>query len=411
MILEVHLIQSFAPSCLNRDDTNTPKSCLFGGFRRARISSQCLKRAMRLHMRDVLGMPTGTRTRLLSRHIGDLLMREYGRDREAAESRARLALQGAGFAHAADAPERTNVGLYLSEDEIRYLANAIHSDWDELTPHETGADSNGTTDADTAPGRAGESAEALDAGREARAASPSAEPRRRGRPPKRSMNGAMPAAVKGAIDAIGPSVAVADIALFGRMVAQNAHMEVDAAAQVAHAISTHEVDTEMDFFTAVDDLHSGTDRGVGMMGVMEFQSACFYRYATLHRDQLLRNLGLDADLARRTMASYVRAAIEAIPSGRQHGCAALNLPEYVQVSITSGMPRSLANAFERPVRPGNATGPISELSIRRLEEYQAQLDAMYGRPDPGTRRRSATLPSHSDGDVASLLNWVEQWAA
>jgi CRISPR system Cascade subunit CasC len=406
MILEVHLIQSFAPSCLNRDDTNTPKSCVFGGFRRARISSQCLKRAMRLHMRDVVGLPSGTRTRLLSRHLGELLTLRYGRDREAAEIRARQALQVAGFAPASDAPERTNVGLYLSDDEIHQLAEAIHTDWDELTPRE--ADANGTSrESRVAPRE--EAQQSTLTTHDSRLTTREHEPRRRGRPPKRMMNGDMPAGLKGAFGTIGRSVAVADIALFGRMVAQNAQMEVNAAAQVAHAISTHEVDTEMDFFTAVDDLQSGLDRGVGMMGVLEFQSACFYRYATLHCEQLVRNLGGDADLARRTFVSFVRAAIEAIPSGRQHGCAALNLPEYVQVCLTSGMPRSLANAFERPIRPGPATCAISELSIRRLEEYQQQLDAMYGAPERHARRRSATLAQYSDGDVASLLEWVERW--
>jgi CRISPR system Cascade subunit CasC len=213
--------------------------------------------------------------------------------------------------------------------------------------------------------------------------------------------------IKRAITAIGRTVTAADIALFGRMVAQVAHMEVDAAAQVAHALSTHAVDVEMDFFTAVDDLQSHDERGAGMMGVMEFQSACFYRYALVHREQLIQNLGRNGKAANQTLTGFVRAAIEAIPSGRQNGSAALNPPDYVQVSIGEGMPRSLANAFECPIRANNGSTSVTALSIERLEEYQNRLDAMYGDPAPDSRRRSATLAAHSDGNVASLLAWVE----
>lgn len=281
MNIELHLIQNFAPSCLNRDDTNTPKSCIFGGYRRARVSSQCLKRAMRLYMRDALDVPTGVRTRLLARKVAELLAERYDQDRGQAEELARLALRSAGFGLASEAPERTNVGLYLSSDEISLLADAVQADWDELA-RQQGAAGDASAEENSGAG-----------GRRARAA-------RRGGAGEAAPN------VRRAVDAIGGTVAAADIALFGRMVAENTHMEVDAACQVAHALSTHEVETEMDFFTAVDDLQPEAEPGAGMMGIVEYNSACFYRYALIHRPQLIHNLRGDAALADRGIVAFVR---------------------------------------------------------------------------------------------------------
>jgi CRISPR system Cascade subunit CasC len=382
MNIELHLIQNFAPSCLNRDDTNTPKSCMFGGYRRARVSSQCLKRAMRLHMRDALALPTGVRTRLLARKIGELLAERYDQPASVAEELARLALRSAGFGMATDAKERTNVGLYLSSDEISLLADAVQADWDELERHRAPAEEAPTEENGGAA-----------AGRRGRGA-------RRGGTAIEAPN------AQRAVQAIGRTVSAADIALFGRMVAENTHMEVDAAAQVAHALSTHEAEPEMDFFTAVDDLQPEAEPGAGMMGIVEYNSACFYRYALINRPQLVRNLQGDAALADRGIVAFARAALDAIPSGRQNSCAAHNPPDYVEVRVGNGLPRSLANAFEQPVRPNGSAESLVEQSVDRLTAYAAKLERMYGPAAGSVRRRSSTVERHNDGDVPSLLDWL-----
>lgn len=383
MNIELHLIQNFAPSCLNRDDTNTPKSCMFGGYRRARVSSQCLKRAMRLHLRDAQALPTGVRTRLLARKIGELLAERYDQETGLAESLARTALQAAGFGLASEAPERTNVGLYLSSDEISLLADAVQADWAELerqqqTARDTPAEENG----------GGSSA-------------------RRTRAQRRAAGSDNLPNVKRAVEAIGGTVSAADIAMFGRMVAENTHMEVDAACQVAHAISTHEVEPEMDFFTAVDDLQPEAEPGAGMMGIIEYSSACFYRYALINRPQLIHNLRGDTALADRGIVGFVKASLEAIPTGRQNSCAAHNPPDYVHLRVSNGLPRSLANAFEQPVRANGAAASLVEQSVKKLTGYQEDLERMYGRGEREQHRRSSTLIDHSDGDVSALLDWLE----
>jgi CRISPR system Cascade subunit CasC len=353
---------------------------MFGGYRRARVSSQCLKRSMRLHMRDALQLPTGVRTRLLAGKIADLVAERYGQDRDQAEARARQALQAAGFGLASEAQERTNVGLYLTNEEISLLADAVQADWDGLERQQATADASTEENGSSASGR-------------------------RGRATRRPASDGAPN-VRRAVEAIGRTVSAADIALFGRMVAENTHMEVDAACQVAHAISTHEVESEMDFFTAVDDLQPQAEPGAGMMGIMEYNSACFYRYALIQRPQLLHNLQGDAPLTDRSIVAFVKAALNAIPTGRQNSCAAHNPPDYAQVRVGSGLPRSLANAFEQPIRPNGGNESLVTQSIRKLTGYQQSLEWMYGREEL-QQRRSSTVAEYSDTDIPTLLGWLQ----
>lgn len=166
------------------------------------------------------------------------------------------------------------------------------------------------------------------------------------------------------------------------MLAENTALNIDAACQVAHAISTHRVSMEMDFYTAVDDLQArggivteegDEELGAGMMGFTSFNSACFYRYARIDWGQLVKNLGGNADLAQRTVEGFLRAAIDAIPSGKQNGFGAQN-PTSLAMTVVreDGKSWNLANAFERPVRPGRETGLI-EPSIQALDTFWGNL--------------------------------------
>ena len=148
---------------------------------------------------------------------------------------------------------------------------------------------------------------------------------------------------------------------------------VDGACQVSHAISTNKISMEFDFFTAVDDLETGA----GMLGTVEFNSACFYRYANVDVGQLKENLRGDEELAHKTIAAFIRAAVTAVPSGKQNSMAAQNPPSFVFVVARDAGLWSLANAFVKPVRPTQG-GDLIENSIEALDEYWGQLAAMYG---------------------------------
>jgi len=177
----------------------------------------------------------------------------------------------------------------------------------------------------------------------------------------------------------------ADLAMFGRMLADIPSVNIDAACQMAHAISVNEAAMEMDFYTAVDDLAPAEETGAGMMGVVEFNSSCFYRYATIDWRQLVANLGGDVELARAALGAFTQGFTMAIPSGKQNSMAAHNPPSYIRVHVRdSGAPWNLANAFLSPVRPGQRDDAgLDARAEQRLEEYFERLVSVYG--DDGFR--------------------------
>lgn len=346
MILELHIIQNFAPSNLNRDDANAPKDCEFGGYRRARISSQCIKRSVRRHLSfsksvKEAGGEVGVRTKRLKNRLVEILMGDHGRPADDSDKVAAAMIDLLGF-KLSDA-EKTEYLLYLGEGEVAELAKIALSAWDALKELEIGKE--------------------------------------------KKKKDAVPESLKQAQDALKSVVAksrketrsyAADIALFGRMVADNKNMNVDAACQVAHALSTHKVEMEMDYFTAVDDLLPGEDSGSDMIGVVEFNSSCFYRYSLIDLNKLRENLGLNNDLLAAVVKGYIEASVKAVPTGKQNSMAAQNPAGYVRVLVREdGFPWSLANAFQKPVFPARGTS-VEEASIAALEEYLGRLKAVYG---------------------------------
>jgi len=178
-----------------------------------------------------------------------------------------------------------------------------------------------------------------------------------------------------------------DIALFGRMVADLPDINVDAASQVAHAISTHKVIMDFDFYTAVEDLPLEEETGAAMMGTVEFNSACFYRYSNVNVDELNKNLDYDEDLSRKTIKAFLRASVAAIPTGKQNSFAALNPPDFVLVIVREdASPVSLANAFEKPVTIRSNKGLVEE-SIKALDNYWIRFTSAYG--DNGIKTKTA----------------------
>jgi CRISPR system Cascade subunit CasC len=345
MKIEVHLLQNFAPSCLNRDDTNTPKDCEFGGVRRARISSQCFKRAMRLHFRENQSVPVGERTKMLKKALSGHLS-----DLDAGKIPGALDTFISTYYSKMDskAPDSTAVLLFLSQPEIEESAACVRAEWEKLEPI-------GAAEAQIQ--------QIIESGVKAEAA------RKQVKVPEYKLNKEIQKRLENA--ALSP-----DIALFGRMIAEQTAMKVEAACQVAQAISTHRADLETDFYSAADDLQ--TDRpDAGMLGVTGFNSACFYRYALLDFDALQKNLAGDETAARQAVDAFLRASVEAIPTGKQNSMAAQNPPSFgLFVVRDKGMPLSLANAFVAPV--DGANGDLVGASIEQLDKFWGKLGEVYG---------------------------------
>lgn len=343
--LEFHVIQNFAPSNLNRDDTGAPKDALFGGYRRARVSSQCQKRAMREYVSVNELLPAqnqGVRTKQLK----DLILAKLaGRDQREAGIRIEAVLAAAGLILKDGATEYL---LFLGEGEITALADLIERDWDVL-----GVASSSST------GTQSSKESAKKAKKEAKAGmSPELQ-----RQAKAIFNGAK----------------AVDVALFGRMLADLPEVNQDAACQVAHAISTHEVDREFDYFTAVDEV-AHESAGAGMIGQVEFNSATLYRYAVLDVGKLLSNLQGDRELMLAAVHAYTQAMVRAIPTGKQNSFAAHNAPEFVGICLRHGTPLNLANAFQKPVSARRGDESLTALSVAALAQYEARQSVAYGDP-------------------------------
>ena len=210
----------------------------------------------------------------------------------------------------------------------------------------------------------------------------------------------------------------ADIALFGRMVTSDCFCDVDAAMQVAHAISTHAVSRESDYFTAVDDLLKDGEVGAGMMGDVDFNSCCYYEYAALDLDQLqenLRNTPECDELVRRLVPTLLRTMIMTNPSGKQNTFAGQVFPSLIMIECKENkLPLSYVNAFEKPVSGFGGRGIVEE-SVRKLAEHVQVMDAAYQLP---VRHRAWLVPQGGDaltldGDrpasLPALLESVAAW--
>jgi CRISPR system Cascade subunit CasC len=201
------------------------------------------------------------------------------------------------------------------------------------------------------------------------------------------------------------------IAMFGRMLAEDPKLNMDAACQVAHAISTHRVNMEFDFFTAVDDLQDQGETGAGMMGITGFNAATYYRYARIDFDQLLENLDGDLSLAKKTVEGFLRAAAHAVPTGKQNSFAAQNPPSFLMaVSRDDGMSWSLSNAFEKPIYP-KGDQSLLDASTASLDQYWAELVGFYGddlKPVVGCVGVSPDLDYLSPFVVKDFESWINQ---
>ena len=338
MFVDVHILQTVPPSNLNRDDTGSPKTAVYGGVRRARVSSQAWKRATRLGFDGVLAKDQlGVRTLRVVRLVADEIVR-----------------QDAGTADAADdlaAEVLSATGLKLETPRVKKVK-----------------DGDPVSDTDSA----GRSQFLVFLGRQ--------QVEKLARLALRSAGSGEKPTKRQAQEAMGSGNAV-DVSMFGRMVADDKALNVDAAVQVAHALSVHAVEPEFDYFTAVDDRNTD-DAGAGMIGTIEFNSSTLYRYATVNVDQLQHNLG-SVDATIEAVRAFVRAFSLSMPTGKQNTFANRTLPDAVLVMVRRGQPVNLVGAFETPV---TATVDMSRLgaACHALVRYAADLDRAFGSPPEST---------------------------
>lgn len=368
LFIEFHLIQNFAPSNLNRDDTGAPKDALFGGHRRARVSSQCFKRAIRLKSAEMGLLPPeaqGVRTKKLKELLEQSLL-TLGRTE--ANDRIETALAAAGLKLKDDG--KTEYLLFLGQGEIEALAQLIHKHWDELGVPVAAAE---------------------------------------GKKSKKEAKASAPPEVGKAVKALLNGQKAVDVAMFGRMLADLPAVNQDAACQVAHALSTHRVEREFDYFTAVDDQGSADESGAGMIGQVEFNSATFYRYAVIDAHKLITNLHGDQELALSGIGAFVQAMARAIPTGKQNTFAAHNPPSFVGVVLRHASPFNLANAFEKPVWP-RQDQELTSLSVAQLAVQDDKVSAIYsdGRDAWAYLDLTAAWPA-TKGQAQPNLNALAEW--
>lgn len=372
MLIQFHILQNYSPSNLNRDDTGAPKDAVFGGVRRGRISSQCLKRSIRrstaftdaFSASDLLG----TRTRRLPFLIRSELEKLGVKDPDLSEIMKRVPEIGRESGKASsDEEEPTEKVVEVSEKEDM-VKQLIFIGKNEIGPM----------------------AEKL-----------LAIYKRMGS--KEWKNTKIDKITKELGQSQPKSV---DIAMFGRMTTSEAFEDVSAAVQVAHAISTNALNQEFDYFTAVDDLSQ--DPGAGMIGDIEFNSSTYYKYVNVHWEELISNLGGDVQVAAQGVLALLDAVVTAQPSGKQNTFAAFNLPDLVLVEVSDrNLPVSYANAFLKPVRVTHET-TLMESSAKQLAEYIAKVTTAY---NIEAKRANLSLINEKfpTSETISSLNDLKKW--
>ncbi|WP_108989895.1 type I-E CRISPR-associated protein Cas7/Cse4/CasC [Streptomyces coelicoflavus] len=323
LFVEVHILQSLPPSNVNRDDSGTPKQALYGGARRARVSSQAWKRATRTeYAKHMPEADRATRTKRIVALLAQRLARPVdtggaGLTGEQADRLATALLEPLGIAKSAKKDDQSAYLLFFGKKQLDSLVELLD-------------------------GRAAEVA-AL--------------------PDDDLKNEVKKLSVVEALSTGHP----AEVALFGRMVADLPTLNVDASVQVAHALSTHAVRTEFDYYTAVDDENTD-DHGAGMIGTVEFNSSTLYRYAVLGVHQLRDNL-TDAEETRSAAVRFVDAFARSMPTGHQNAFAHRTLPHLVLLTLRTDQPVNLVSAYEEPVT--GVTGLASESVVRLADELKA----------------------------------------
>ena len=368
--LELHILQSVPVACLNRDDLNSPKTAVFGGVQRARVSSQSWKRAIReMAKEEMPELFKGERTRRMVFSLKNHLT-EKGIEEACAVF---LAEKVADVVETLDASKKDEAGytkiktlMFFSEAEYNAIATMIATSQEILGGLAALADALARTEE-------GANKEEQKEAKEIRKKAIERAFKPMGKIFKKK-NGPISRTIKTA-----QLKDAADIALFGRMVASDHTLSVEGASMFSHALSTHKVDNEIDFFSAVDDMQSQEESGAGHTGTLEFNSSTYYRFAALNLDMLadedhLQSLSMED--RQKIVRTFIDATIKAIPGARKNTMNGNTLPVYVLgVVREEGHPIQLVNAFETPLPSHKG---FAAASIELLKEEYAKLKTTWG---------------------------------
>ena len=306
LYVDFHILQTVPPSCINRDDTGSPKTAVYGGVTRARVSSQAWKHAMRAAFAENARLDVGKRTKKAAELVKEQIL-VLDPEQKKADKMAKEALKYVGIK--SDDKKGTDALIFISSAQAKALAELVVGGCTKDEEYE-----------------------------EALIENPSA-----------------------------------DMVLFGRMVAQKASLKYDAAAQVAHSISTHAVQNEYDYFTAVDDCQVEDNAGAGHLGTVEYNSSTLYRYATVNVMELAGQLG--AAQTAETVRAFGEAFLFSMPTGKQNTFANRTLPDAVYVTLREDQPVNLCGAFERAV-PRSVQGYAAP-SKAALAQYAQQMYSSF----------------------------------
>lgn len=324
--IDLHVLQTVPPSCINRDDTGSPKTATFGGVTRARVSSQAWKKATRDEFKQHLDTTElSERTiRVVERIAARMREQDPSIEEEQATEAATEVLKATGIKVKIEKKKGNDDEEPAETRHTGYLVFLSRAQIDALA----------RLGVETVQGEKLSKAKAK--------------------------------------QAFSDDNAIA-VALFGRMIADAPDLNVDAACQVGHAISVHAASSEFDYFTAVDDNAPEDNAGAGMIGTVEFVSSTLYRYATIDAERLVENLG-SKDAAIKAVEAFVRAFLVSMPTGKQNTFANRTRPGVVLLEVREDQPVNLAAAFEDPVR---TDGGILPLAAKQLAEHAICEDEKF----------------------------------
>ncbi|WP_280553584.1 type I-E CRISPR-associated protein Cas7/Cse4/CasC [Halomonas sp. 25-S5] len=328
--LQLHLLTAYPPANLNRDDLGRPKTAIMGGAKRLRVSSQSLKRTWRTSalFEEALGQHRGQRTKRVGIEAEQRLLEKGIKAKDARAWATEIAKV---FGDVAKGELATSQLVHIGPEEQAAVDALVET---LVTENRAPAEAD--------------------------------------------------------LKLLRHKPAAADIALFGRMLAAVPEYNVEAACQVAHAITVHAAEVEDDYFTAVDDLNTGDEhRGAAHVGEAGFGAGLFYSYVCIDRQQLIDNLQGDSELADRAIAALVEAAVRTSPKGKQNSFGSRAHASYVLAEKGDQQPRSLSASFLRPVTGQDQ----AEEAVRRLEKQAKAFDTAYG-PCAERRYVLSALPDY-----------------
>lgn len=339
LVIDIHALQTLPPSLINRDDTGAPKSAIFGGVPRQRVSSQSWKRAIRSYFeKNVDPESVGDRSKRLPEKIAKLVENHDGWDTERAIKQVSDLFKAAGISTEVDSKRIKELEKSDAEDKKELIKEARYPRTKYLiflSPQQIDRAVRAIVDADGEKIKKAEAKEILDT--------------------QHSV----------------------DMAMFGRMIADDAAFNVDAAVQVAHALGIHSSAPEFDYFTAVDDLaEDGEETGAGMIGTVQMMSSTLYRFATVNVAGLTKNLDSEEN-AKQAAIQFVDAFIKSMPTGKINTFANHTLPELVYIAVRDTRPVSLVTAFEEPVQATDDKN-LRIAGAEALAKEEKEFEENYG---------------------------------